>query len=770
MKNFICVLLATTTFFWAGNAVLADTTWTGTTGNLTDSTWSGGSSPFSQDVSGYLGVDYSKAYQGIYINSGTVTSSGTGFFLTSDGGSNPGDKPEYANRTVLRLTGGELLVNPNATQFTIHTGAGFIQTGGTLTMNTPNLTMNFMGSKVENRITNGTITVSKIQMKDDGKITFGGTAVVTASSGFADSTKSRFEVADNANVTLNYASHPNFSASGDGAGFYVTGGTLTFQTTANFEGYFNMSGGTMLFDGTGQAGGKNINVSNQKTTGNFNVSGGEITAENIRIGNVAGSVGVMNVSGGKITATQTGENDGNGFFVGNDGNGTLHMTAGEIDVKGRFYVGKAGTGTLTISGGSISAAKFFMGGSSTGVGHVTMSGGSINVTGTGMNVDTFILGNGSANENTFTQTGGTFSSVNFVNVGLNGGKGTLEISGGTFTTTDSMYVARTGTDSVGTLTLSEGTLSTGKNLVIGENGQGTFTQTGGTVKVGTVSTQYREFYVARQTGSTGTYHLEGGLLDVTTNGGSIYLARTSGSSDATGTATFVISGGEAKAVNLYASTGGEVRFLVNNGQFGTVTLTGKAELLGKKIVEISSSGIFTAADTSYELLKVGTASDLSGFTITNNSKIWNVSGNTTGSSALKIELNNVQENAYTMDSGFRGLGDSTSGAIEILPVGDPYVMALSVSNLTDAGGEAFALWLTENSDYTAEYLGDGWVQLGVFADLATYFAWDFTNYTAIEGLSLRGFSGSSVPEPAAWVLLVLGLLLGKRVVRSRGER
>ena len=240
------------------------------------------------------------------------------------------------------------------------------------------------------------------------------------------------------------------------------------------------------------------------------------------------------------------------------GSGTLtisasnHYSGGTYVSEGVLSVGNTyalGPGSLIVSG--TGSAKFGSYGLYVSDSYSGISGGSlacsfqyIGVSGTG----------------TFTQTAGTNTISNMLSVGYNSGQsGTYSLSGtgqlsaigeivgdfgvGTFTQTDGLNSSTSGSLDLGLVYHSSGSYNLeGMGQVsmeyeyIGYSGTGIFTQSGGANRVST------DLHLARYSGSSGTYTLNGGRL--------ITKSLTKGS----GSAAFNFGGGTLQASGSFTTT------------------------------------------------------------------------------------------------------------------------------------------------------------------------------------------------------------------------
>ncbi len=111
-------------------------------------------------------------------------------------------------------------------------------------------------------------------------------------------------------------------------------------------------------------------------------------------------------------------------------------------------------------------------------------------------------------------TTGALSVDGYVTVGGNaGGQGTYVLSGANSTLTAQGIIVGLNSGSTGTFTLSAGSI-TSSNSFVGQQGTGTFNQTGGTYTLVPFGSNSGSLYVGSSEGGQGTYNLSGGTLDL----------------------------------------------------------------------------------------------------------------------------------------------------------------------------------------------------------------------------------------------------------------
>jgi hypothetical protein len=281
------------------------------------------------------------------------------------------------------------------------------------------------------------------------------------------------------------------------------------------------------------------------------------------------------------------------------------------------------------------------------------TGRSITLGGTGLEVD---LGAG------FNQTGGSLSATNEY-IG-NAGTGTFTQSGGTHTVADTLTLAAT-SGSSGSYHLQNGSLWAG---TVNLNEPATFTQSGGIFDFGAFNHSggtgtFPDLFLGRTAGSSSSYNLSGGSL--------LAISEIIGHA---GTGTFTQSGGTHKVGDTLtlgdASTGGGTYNLSNTGslwalsesigRYGTGTFTqsggshaiGSALCLGetstgrgtydlsgagslstsREVIGLSGAGVFTQSGGTHTVATTLTLAANSG-----SSGTYNLSGGSL--SAATIEIN-----------------------------------------------------------------------------------------------------------------------------------
>ena len=292
------------------------------------------------------------------------------------------------------------------------------------------------------------------------------------------------------------------------AGIITTGGWNFIGKADNGSGNgtLNMSGGTLTNTGRTYVGTDN-------STGKIVMSGNAIynnTADSFRLGhnNLANAtIASISMTGGTI-------NTGNFFIGGNDdatGKGKLTLSGATalLNANGEIWIGDNGAasyGELNLSAGTVQANNWIAVGRVGATGVVNLSGSGI-LKKTGGGGSHIIIGSIGGN-GTVTQTGGQMFTDGGGNIllGENSNSGTWTMSAG-IASADQVRLGAIGAGD-GFVNLSgSGSITTGLVAIAATNdGDGTFTQTGGTLTAPDVDVK------ASGGASVGIYNLSGGQL------------------------------------------------------------------------------------------------------------------------------------------------------------------------------------------------------------------------------------------------------------------
>lgn len=221
-------------------------------------------------------------------------------------------------------------------------------------------------------------------------------------------------------------------------------------------GELDLTGGTLIMKGTTTSTFKDNNhifVGNDTSPGILRVGSGSYVQpwDQLLIGNIADSNGLVIVDGGTIDYTMTGGQRLHTFYLGNQTGsyGRVVLNSGEILMgpgdNGGFTVGKSGTGYFEVNGGlaQMSGTRNLRVGNNVGSdGHIIVNGGRFETT-------------------MITTLGGVQDD--------GAATGELIVTGGEVYIDSTLRVAW-GADSTGTISMTGGTLETEGDLMVGGNG------------------------------------------------------------------------------------------------------------------------------------------------------------------------------------------------------------------------------------------------------------------------------------------------------------
>lgn len=351
------------------------------------------------------------------------------------------------------------------------------------------------------------------------------------------------------------------------------------------------------------------------TSGNVHLSGGNITANQIRVGSSAGdSGGNILMTGGNLSADR--------MYLGNGGSGEITMSGGNLiigpttfnlangagafarmnvsgghlSISGYSQIGAGGEGYLTISGGEHIWSNDIRLGSSGGTGNMIFSNADL----TTSNEWIYIGESGSGTGYLEVRSGNIDTGTGRFEVASSAGcNGTVHMSGGNLSTT----ILYSDSGGSGNVLLSGGNLSTG-GFYTGYNAGGTsrFVQTGGDLNVsgytviGRNGIGYLDITGGQQNwtdhmrigegAGTGNVTVSAGNMNISTkfiyvgkssngsltlNGGNIQVSRFYIGNDAGSEGTAVMSGGNLDSERLYVGNSGSGNFLFSGGTFDVDT-------------------------------------------------------------------------------------------------------------------------------------------------------------------------------------------------------
>ncbi len=349
--------------------------------------------------------------------------------------------------------------------------------------------------------------------------------------------------------------------------------------------------------------------------------------------------GTMNISGATVTAS----------ILRADNGMSITMSSGALNSNVAEVVGRDGVGSFTQTGGvnTLSAGaigeSLYLGFASTSTGTYTISGGTLSLDGSS-GAGPLILGyDGTGTMN--VSGAAVVTSNGGVNLGLNASAlGTINQSGGALTVQNgySVIVGR-GSGSHGVYNLTNGTVHLTGPLVVGADGSGTITQSGGDVQADLV------VYLGQNAGSTGTYTMSGtAALTISGAGRNVNV----GGSDfgVGGTGVLNLNGGTLTAGS---NSGVQVwptgTLNLNGGNLNASTIVGGTMNVG--------SGTLTAAalaTLSATVTQTGGSVGITGFAFLGRdaatTTLYNLSGAASSFAANDIEI------AYNGDCTFNQNG------------------------------------------------------------------------------------------------------------------
>jgi len=463
----------------------------------------------------------------------------------------------------------------------------------------------------------GTQSASSITINQTGLTFTGGTIATTSTLIMNSATSASVESALTLGNSINFngSAAQTLTLSGGQSGLVtVVGGNTAKALT-----------GTLILNGSGttnyQFSAYNIGNASAGTGGAVLNTGAIIsygTANTLSIGNSA--VGLLTINGGTI---------------GNDT--TTNISVGRTSGTGRLILN---SGSITL--GSTRVLNIGQSDSAGGSGRVEVNGGALTIAGT-MNIG--ISQTGSAGTAALNITGGT-SSIGTVNFGNSSTAGTssLTLTGG------SLYIGSGGLVSLGSGTFSSSISLSGGTVGASANWSSAMNMTLGTANGNVTFRAADSGGTGRNISLSGALSGTGGLIK--TGGGTLTLSGVN-----TFTGNTVVNAG-----SLVLSSGGETRFLVQNGGASN-SLQGTGILTANGIFRLDISG-FTDATGTWTLVDVGTLTEsfgstfslsfLGGSAFTNNNDGTYTNGNWTFST-ITGNLSVVPEPSTTVTVLF-GLG------------------------------------------------------------------------------------------------------------------
>ncbi len=524
--------------------------------------------------------------------------------------------------------------------------------------------------------------------------------------------------------------------------------------------------------------------------GNATVSGSTTrTIGSLRIGtNQANSIiagrngnGVLTASGSMgLVVSSTTESSGD-LYVGEGGQtGTMNWNgSGMLEVQGRLRVGQGGTGTFNQAGGVVIAGN---------------TAGNLRFIGIG--VDSGSTGTYNLDGGVFRPSGG-FAGTQFrqVLVGDNNAIGTLNVGNDVGATgsaaiesNDDLIVGRGGGSGIlrvrndGRIELR--TSSNQAELIIGENGQGTVIQTGGTVT--------SDALVRIGGGNTGvaTYTISGGTLATGTDGvapfqiarsGATGTLRVSGTATVTHGAEMIIADdANTGSIGRLELIGSQASFQI--GQLDNVaggvngmreTIRWQADSAGLTPIVVTGTGVLTSNRVRLQSASELAANAGAGVSLTGDGVALELDLSAISTSQVLTLIDNRSTDPI---QGFFEKGTTTSLYAEGATIlGTGFDGTVNISYVGGTGNDVVLNLVV--TPIPGDHNRDGVV------DTADYVVWRKTDSANLQGyLDWRANFGASqgtgqavaatIPEPeSAWFAVVaVAFLLDKSTTSRRTKK
>jgi len=265
------------------------------------------------------------------------------------------------------------------------------------------------------------------------------------------------------------------------SGGFAGGPELLMGVWPEGDGYYQLrDGGNAMFQSVqvGIAGG-----------GEFDHVSGTMTATEVKLGLQAGSTGSYNVFAGELAA--------NLVVVGDSGEGHFTQHGGQVRVADILYVGAQATGV-----GSYDQESGTMTATEVKLGLQAGSTGSYDVRAGGFDANLVVVGD--SGEGHFTQHGGQVRVVDTLYVGEKAsGVGSYDHESGSMVAGEVKLGLQAGSTGNYNVLASDFAANL---VVVGDSGEGHFTQHGGQVRVADI------LYVGAQATGVGNYDMTGGSL------------------------------------------------------------------------------------------------------------------------------------------------------------------------------------------------------------------------------------------------------------------
>lgn len=211
--------------------------------------------------------------------------------------------------------------------------------------------------------------------------------------------------------------------------------------------------------------------------------------------------------------------------------------------------------------------------------------------------------------------------------------------------------------------------------------------------------------------------------------------------------------GGGTSVNGSTNYRSDINVYVSPDGYGTFSVTGTNGYTGKINVVLDSPAVelFPSVLKDAEFVSLSALSGNESININTPLFVLNGTAVTLDTSKnLGSDLYHVNEQ-ITFDA-------TKSGYIEMVPTSNPIEISFTVSGLeSQAAADAFAQWLSEDTGLDARMTSPTSLVLKAFpaSDSERMLFMDFSGYTGADVMA-TSLMASELPEPAAWLMLLLG--------------
>jgi fibronectin-binding autotransporter adhesin len=466
---------------------------------------------------------------------------------------------------------------------------------------------------------------------------------------------------------------------------------LYVGTNAGSNGSYTMSGGSLSVAARMIVGSDGFGTVTQSGAATSVTVGQDISVGDHLGSSTAAAPDAYNISAGTIAA-------GNGFLLGWNGYGTVNQTGGAVTANGNGiqFGGNSGTGQgiYNLSGGTLSAAQIFQGAAGVAAHQFNFTGGTLQVgaydfgdltqTSTSgpslldvtQNDTTlggrYILSSGAA----LIDNSHSLEIAGDAHVGDNGGTATMTQNSGIVTIDNGswLYLGMI-SGSNGIYNLTGGTLNPSAREIVGNDGKGTFNQSGGS-NIVPMDVSVGDHIGNSSAAQPDTYNLSGGMI--ATSGSGIQSGLLLGwngyglFNQTGGTATFGGNGIQLSGsggFGTYALNGGTMstsQIYVNGGQTNNAGGGGFILFNGGTLQPAGSSTTFLQTLTGARVQAGGAVIDTNGFNITIAQPLVHdfAPGSTADGGLTKIGVGTL---TLTGGNLYTGPTRITGGTLQVLP-------------------------------------------------------------------------------------------------------